>query len=169
VRANDGEQQVIITTMQKFPCIATDSSAKHWSAMHGRIAIIADEAHRSHGKGTSSSIHEALWGQLKQIPNVTYFCFTATPSPSSLQLFGRLRQIPDGRLVHAPAHCYSMKQAVAEGCILNVLKNYTTLRPVVNLHVSSADKTYLTRSSAMSCVLEAASKRQEVLVSGLQV
>jgi hypothetical protein len=142
---------------------ASELGGKHWSTMGGRIAIIADEAHRSHGKGTSLSIHEALGGQLNQIPNVTYFGFTATPSPSSLQLFGRLRQIPDGRLVHAPAHCYSMKQAVADGCILNVLKNYTTLRPVVQLNVSSADKSYLTRNSAMSSVLEMASKRREVL------
>src|SRR5205807_4288448 len=115
------------------------------------FALIVDEAHSSQsGEGTKSlktvlscaSLEEAeaeeasavtpeeelentILGEMEnrgRLPNVSTFAFTATPKPKTLELFGTKGE--DGRF--APFHLYSMRQAIEEGFILDVLANYTT-------------------------------------------
>ena len=58
-------------------------------------------------------------------PNVNYYAFTATPKNKTLEMFGTPVQHPDGQTGHIPFHEYTMKQAIEEGFIMDVLRNYT--------------------------------------------
>ena len=90
----------------------------------GRIAVIADEAHRSHGASTSLAINRILGGRSGQSPRLTFIGFSATPSHTALQLFGVNRRGKQGP-EFAPAHCYSMAEAVRDGLVHDVLAHYT--------------------------------------------
>ena len=101
--------------------------------------MIIDEAHSS----TSGSNMEALIDTLstefstKNKPkNISLFGFTATPKENTLQIFGK----KDINGFFAPFHLYSMKQAIEEGYILNVLDNYTTYNTLYNIVLNSSDK-----------------------------
>src|SRR5207253_8459464 len=144
-------KNIIVTTLQKFPVIVKDIT----SLPSQRFAVIVDEAHSSQtGESTKSlkavlavgSLEEAekeeggeeedledrIAAEMKargQLPNVSYFAFTATPKAKTLELFGR-RQ-PDG--AYAPFSLYSMRQAIEEGFILDVLENYTTYKSYFSL------------------------------------
>ena len=61
----------------------------------------------------------------KLLPNASYFAFTATPKNKTLEIFGEPDPQPDGKVKHRPFHSYTMKQAIQEGFILDVLKHYT--------------------------------------------
>ena len=61
----------------------------------------------------------------KMLPNASYFAFTATPKNKTLEIFGEPYPGADGQVKHRPFHSYTMKQAIQEGFILDVLKNYT--------------------------------------------
>jgi type I restriction enzyme, R subunit len=61
----------------------------------------------------------------KMLTNASYFAFTATPKNKTLEIFGTPEAAPDGKTAHRPFHSYTMKQAIQEGFILDVLKNYT--------------------------------------------
>jgi type I restriction enzyme R subunit len=138
---------IIVTTLQKFPVIA-----KEIGDLPGkRFAVIVDEAHSSQsGESTKSlkavlaskSLEEAAREEERaetpeeeledtilseiqkrgRLPNLSTFAFTATPKPRTLELFGRKRA--DGKF--EPFHLYSMRQAIEEGFIFDVLANYTT-------------------------------------------
>lgn len=82
----------------------------------GRIALIADEAHRSHGSSTSLAINQLLGGRAGQSHQMTYIGFSATPSHAALRLFGVNRRGTHGP-EFAPAHCYSMQEAIRDGCV----------------------------------------------------
>ncbi|MGI8549048.1 MAG: type I restriction endonuclease subunit R [Gemmatimonadaceae bacterium] len=134
----DGKK-IIITTVQKFPFILEDIGSEH----HGRtFAIVIDEAHSSQGGRATAKMHEALGAHgteddedvedainramesRKMLPNASYFAFTATPKNKTLELFGEAYS--DGGVVkHRPFHSYTMKQAIQEGFILDVLESYT--------------------------------------------
>lgn len=60
------------------------------------------------------------------VKNANYYAFTATPKSKTLQMFGTANPQPDGKVQHLPFHEYTMKQAIEEGFIMDVLKNYTT-------------------------------------------
>ena len=62
----------------------------------------------------------------KMVKNANYYAFTATPKSKTLQMFGTANPQPDGKVQHLPFHEYTMKQAIEEGFIMDVLKNYTT-------------------------------------------
>ena len=62
----------------------------------------------------------------KMVKNANYYAFTATPKPKTLQMFGTPCPQPDGKVQYLPFHEYTMKQAIEEGFIMDVLKNYTT-------------------------------------------
>ena len=62
----------------------------------------------------------------KMLKNANYYAFTATPKNKALEMFGRPVKLPDGKIQHRPFHEYTMKQAIEEGFIMDVLKNYTT-------------------------------------------
>ena len=133
-------KKIIITTVQKFPVILDDIGNEH----RGRtFAILIDEAHSSQGGRTAAKMNIALSAQggeqeeettedainrimeaRKMLPNASYFAFTATPKNKTLELFGE--PWPEGGVVkHRPFHSYTMKQAIQEGFILDVLQHYT--------------------------------------------
>jgi type I restriction enzyme R subunit len=74
------------------------------------------------------------------LKNASYFAFTATPKNKTLEIFGEaLPADAEGKVKHRPFHSYTMKQAVAEGFILDVLKNYTTVDTYYNLIAKTKD------------------------------
>jgi type I restriction enzyme R subunit len=130
-------KKIIISTVQKFPFIL-DEIAKEEKAK--RFAIIIDEAHSSQGGKTSAAMSEALadpedtvndalekrMAARKMLSNASYFAFTATPKSKTLEMFGEpLPPDADGKVKHRPFHSYTMKQAIEERFILDVLKSYT--------------------------------------------
>lgn len=142
----DGKK-IIISTVQKFPHILDEMGGEH----RGRkFAIIIDEAHSSQGGRTSAAVNMALAetgeeddetveDQINRIMesrrllgNASYFAFTATPKNKTLEIFGEAYQ-QDGLTKHRPFHSYTMKQAIQEGFILDVLANYTPVESYYRL------------------------------------
>ena len=126
--------KIIISTIQKFSYIKDE--LKNFDT---KCAVIIDEAHSS----TSGSNMEALidtlsseFGAENKPKNISLFGFTATPKESTLQIFGK----KDINGFYTPFHLYSMKQAIEEGYILNVLDNYTTYDTLYNIILKSNDK-----------------------------
>ncbi len=133
---------IIVTTLQKFPEI----SGRISELSGQRFAVIIDEAHSSQsGESTKGmrdllaedeeiedDLEQRIVAEIKRrgrLPNVSYFAFTATPRSQTLELFGE-RQ-PDGTF--APFSLYSMRQAIEEHFILDVLESYTTYQTYWNL------------------------------------
>ncbi len=146
-QALESGKRIIVTTLQKFPVIAEEIG----SLPGQRFAVIVDEAHSSQSGESSKSLKAVLAsGSLEAaeaeeagaatpeeeleaavlaemekrgpLPNLSTFAFTATPKAKTLELFGV--KGADGRF--EPFHLYSMRQAIEEGFILDVLANYTT-------------------------------------------
>jgi len=146
---NDG-RAIIITTLQKFPVIYSEVNASNKN-----FAIIVDEAHSSQTGEAAKKLKKALantdaileeYARMEneaeeqrideqdkilnelaahgQHKNLSFFAFTATPKDKTLQMFGDKQ--PDG--TYRAFHIYSMRQAIEEGFILDVLKNYTTYK-----------------------------------------
>lgn len=133
--ALNSNTKIIATTIQKFPYIV-DSVA---GLKEKKFAVIIDEAHSSTagkdmaavtkslgaGEQESDDVQDLIVDEIvrngKQA-NVSMFAFTATPKPTTLQLFGRINTKGQREAYHV----YSMKQAIEEGFILDVLQNYTT-------------------------------------------
>jgi type I restriction enzyme, R subunit len=132
-------KKIIITTIQKFPFIFEDIEKIQKGR---RFAIIIDEAHSSQSGNMSAKMNAVLSNIVfsddddsedivnkliesrKLLPNASYFAFTATPKNKTLELFG-IPYNEEGKKKHRPFHNYSMKQAIDEGFILDVLKNFT--------------------------------------------
>jgi type I restriction enzyme R subunit len=143
-------KKIIISTVQKFPFILDEIGTEHRTS---RFAIIIDEAHSSQGGRTSAAISMALseagaeedeetiedainrlMESHKLLPNASYFAFTATPKNKTLQIFGdALPPTTDGKVPHRPFHSYTMKQAIQEGFILDVLRYYTPVESYYRL------------------------------------
>ena len=143
-------KKVIITTVQKFPRIVDDINSGHQDKS---FAIIIDEAHSSQGGKTATAMNTALGGGGEQLEdeddyedqvnrviesrrmltNASYFAFTATPKNKTLELFGLPDTQPDGAVRHLPFHSYTMKQAIDEGFIMDVLANYTPIQSYYNI------------------------------------
>jgi type I restriction enzyme, R subunit len=136
----DGKK-IIISTVQKFPVVLDEIGGEHRGK---RFAIIIDEAHSSQGGRTSAAISMALSADgaeeddettedtinrimesRKLLPNASYFAFTATPKNKTLEIFGEAEPQQGGKVRHRPFHSYTMKQAIQEGFILDVLQHYT--------------------------------------------
>jgi type I restriction enzyme R subunit len=130
-------KKIIISTVQKFPFILDEIEKE---AKGRTFAIIIDEAHSSQGGKTSSAmsaaladpedtVNDALEKRMqarKMLTNASYFAFTATPKNKTLEMFGEpLPPDAEGKVKHRPFHSYTMKQAIQEGFILDVLKSYT--------------------------------------------
>ena len=147
--ALEAGRTIIVTTLQKFPVIALQIG--HLPGK--RFAVIVDEAHSSQSGESTKSLKTVLAaGSLEEaereeagaetpeeeleervleeirsrgrLPNLSTFAFTATPKPKTLELFGSKR--PDGKF--EPFHRYSMRQAIEEGFILDVLASYVTYK-----------------------------------------
>ncbi|CAB3395069.1 type I restriction endonuclease subunit R [Kyrpidia spormannii] len=145
----EGGKKIIITTLQKFPFILDEIGGEH----RGRhFAIIIDEAHSGQGGRTSAKMSMALseagaedeeetfedrinrlMEARKLLPNASYFAFTATPKNKTLEMFGEPDPQPDGTVKHRPFHSYTMKQAIQEGFILDVLAHYTPVNSYYKL------------------------------------
>lgn len=138
----DGKK-IITTTVQKFPYIIETIGAK----MEGKnFAIIIDEAHSSQSGKAAASLSTAISGkyeitedmdsedyinaiiEARKMPeNASYFAFTATPKPKTIEMFGSVYDL------------YSMKQAIEEGFILDVLKNYTSYENYYKIYKTIED------------------------------
>jgi type I restriction enzyme R subunit len=138
-------RKIIISTVQKFPFILDEIGDQH----RGRsFAIIIDEAHSSQGGKTAAAMSEALadpedeindalqkrMDARRMLERASYFAFTATPKNKTLEMFG-IEQPPDteGKVKFKPFHNYSMKQAIEERFILDVLKCYTPVESYYKL------------------------------------
>lgn len=132
--------KIITTTVQKFPLVLGAISA---DLSDKRFAIVIDEAHSGQGGRTSAQMNQALSTGTrdegaepdsdedrinaliegrKLLGNASYFAFTATPKNKTLELFGE--RVP-GMEGFQPFHAYTMKQAIQEGFIMDVLASYT--------------------------------------------
>ncbi len=147
-------KRIIITTVQKFPFVLKEIGDAH---RNRTFAIVIDEAHSSQGGRTSAKMNIALsaaGGEMesedtedvvnrliearKMLANASYFAFTATPKNKTLEVFGKSR--PEGEEVkHEAFHCYTMKQAIQEGFILDVLANYTPMESFYRLAKTVGD------------------------------
>ncbi len=142
-------KRIIITTIQKFPFIVDGIS----NLSDKRFAVIIDEAHSSQSGRTAGKMNQAMGisneeddvdiqdkvlqaiKSAKMKGNASYLAFTATPKNTTLEKFGV--QLPDGSF--EPFHLYSMKQALEEGFILDVLANYTTYKSYYEIEKSIED------------------------------
>ena len=133
-------KKIIISTIQKFPFILDEIGNEQ---RRRSFAIIIDEAHSSQGGQTSAAMARALseageeeegetfedrinrlMESRKLLPNASYFAFTATPKNKTLEIFGAPDPQADGTIRHHAFHSYTMKQAIQEGFILDVLAHY---------------------------------------------
>ena len=137
----DQGKKIIVTIVHKFQYILDDISTEN---KNRNFAIIIDEAHSSQNGSMSAKMNIALSGSVsedddvledkintiiegrKLVKNASYFAFTATPKNKTLEMFGRpLPPDAEGKVSHEPHHIYTMKQAIEEEFILDVLKYYT--------------------------------------------
>jgi type I restriction enzyme, R subunit len=139
-------KKIIVSTVQKFPFILDEIATEDGKT----FAIVIDEAHSSQGGKTSAAMSQALSARAededagpdpedtvnqalakrmearKMLTNASYFAFTATPKNKTLEMFGEpLPPDAEGKVKHRPFHSYTMKQAIDEDFILDVLKAYT--------------------------------------------
>lgn len=149
-------KKIIITTIQKFPYILDEIT----SLKSKTFAIIIDEAHSSQNGINAQKMGEAIRDKSldeeeeareeldekiieiiknkKLQKNASYFAFTATPKPKTLEMFGMPCEV-NGEVKFIPFHLYSMKQAIEEGFILDVLKGYTTYKSYYKILSSIKD------------------------------
>ena len=163
-----GGTRIVVTTLQKFSFVLDKIKA----LPRRNYALIVDEAHSSQTGESATSLRRVLSGStggavpdeagapdgedevLKAVAargpqgNLSYFAFTATPKHKTLELFGR--DGPDGR--PGPFHLYSMRQAIEEGFILDVLQNYTTYKTFYRLAKAVEDDPELDRKRAAQAV-----------------
>ncbi|MDP1696932.1 MAG: type I restriction endonuclease [Xanthomonadaceae bacterium] len=171
---NDGKK-IIVCTIQTFPFAL--QAVQELAATEGKcFAVIADEAHSSQTGEAAAKLKQLLsaqeWAELQDGGEVdteallaagmaaraggdkglTYVAFTATPKQKTLELFGRAGA--DG--LPQPFHVYSMRQAIEEGFILDVLKNYTPYKLAFKLahNGKEYDESQVERSAAMKGIMQ---------------
>ena len=162
-QAIESGKKIIITTVQKFPFIYQAIGDSHRG---NTFAIIIDEAHSSQGGQATSRMSQALsevggqeddetsedvinriMASRKILPNASYYAFTATPKNKTLETFGEAYEA-GGQTKHRPFHSYTMKQAIQEGFILDVLANYTPIQSYYKLvKTVEADPEFDTRKA----------------------
>ncbi len=165
---------IIITTLQKFPYVVE----KVAGLPQRRYAVIVDEAHSSQSGEGVTKMKQVLTGRtlaeaaaaeadpgnaaddtaednIRRVmeargrqPNLSFFAFTATPKPKTLQVFGQA--LADGR--HVPFHLYSMRQAIEEGFILDVLQHYTTYDTYYRVSKAIEDDPELNKKKAARAI-----------------
>ncbi|PRF31906.1 type I restriction endonuclease subunit R [Burkholderia multivorans] len=173
-QALKGGKKIIVCTIQTFPFAL--QAVQSLAATEGkRFAVIADEAHSSQTGEAAAKLKQLLsaeeWADLQDGGEVdteallaaqmagrtgsaglTYVAFTATPKQKTLELFGR----PNADGLPEPFHVYSMRQAIEEGFILDVLKNYTTYKLAFKLANDGKeyDEKEVERSEAMKGIMQ---------------
>lgn len=172
-------KRVIITTIQKFPFIIDgidDLSEK-------RFAVIIDEAHSSQSGSAHDNMNRVMGRDTdedavdvqdkilqamisrKMRGNASYFAFTATPKNTTLEKFG-VRQ-DDGGFI--PFHLYSMKQAIEEGFILDVLANYTTYKSYYEIQKSIEDNPIFDTAKAQKRLRAYVERNQQTIDTKAEV
>ena len=142
-----GGKKIVVSTIHKFPFILDEIGS---SLKSKNFAIVIDEAHSSQNGEMASSMAASVSGNAQQLnedgepedvedrihriikgrklaKNANYYAFTATPKNKTLEMFGENYTTADG-VKYAPFHEYTMKQAIEEGFILDVIRNYTPYR-----------------------------------------
>lgn len=168
-------KKIVVCTIQTFPFALT--TVQELAATQGkRFAVIADEAHSSQTGGAAAKLKQVLSAEeLKELEDggevsnedilaaqmaaranqsgITYVAFTATPKGKTLELFGRPPMPGDKP---APFHVYSMRQAIEEGFILDVLRNYTPYKLAFRLASGGKewDEQEVERSEAMKGIMQ---------------
>ncbi len=151
-----GEQaRIVITTLQKFPFVTEKIEARP----NRTYAVVVDEAHSSQTGESATTLKAVLGAKAGEPdpeepadpaedalaaavaargrqPNLSFFAFTATPKARTLELFGRYDPATDR---HVPFHLYSMRQAIEEGFILDVLANYVTYKTYWQIEQATPD------------------------------
>ena len=165
----DGKK-IIISTIQTFPFVLKVIGDEHRGR---RFAILIDEAHSSQSGKTAASmsatlgdapagedaeidaedvVNQAIEQRMaarKMMTNASYFAFTATPKNKTLEMFGdALPPDAEGKIRHQPFHSYTMKQAVEEHFILDVLRNYTPVKSYYGLVKKVEDDPLFDRNKA---------------------
>ena len=147
-------KSLIISTIQKFPFILKEIDELKENS---KFAIIIDEAHSSQGGKITGQMNIVLSGNVsddeelsyeelinkimesrKMLPNADYFAFTATPKNKTLETFGEEYKVYD-KTEYRPFHNYSMKQAIEEHFIMDVLKSYTPIQSFYKLVITAED------------------------------
>lgn len=159
--ALEGNTKIVATTIQKFPYIVDELK----NLKNKNFAVIIDEAHSSTSGKNMQAVTQSLGSDnadyededdiiLDEIrksgkqSNVSMFAFTATPKPTTLRMFGRLNK--NGN--YEAFHLYSMKQAIEEGFILDVLQNYTTYDTMYRINKEIEDDPELKSSEAKRAI-----------------
>ncbi|MFG3012260.1 type I restriction endonuclease subunit R [Streptomyces cinerochromogenes] len=179
LKALQDRRRIVVVTIQTFPAVLKLLSQDDSLAGH-RFAVIADEAHSSQAGATAKKVRQVLRAGGQEVdegtevdaedtinalvdvptPNVSFFAFTATPKPKTIELFGR-RKTPDGK--PSAFDVYSMKQAIQEGFILDVLpryQNYGTVYQIAEaikkngVNVSADDEDNLVEKTAAAKALK---------------
>lgn len=182
-------EKIIITTLQKFPFIVDEM----WDIPGRNFAVIIDEAHSSQSGESSRAVNDVLsvengddeetllekalqadtrheedsedWlvkqmkSRSRKNGNVSFFAFTATPKQKTLELFGEKGF--DGQF--HPFSVYSMKQAIEEGFILDVLKNYTTYKMYFSLNKAIENDPEYSKSLATRVLVNAVDKSEHAI------
>ena len=144
---NEGKK-IIITIVHKFQFILDDIADVHKDK---NFAILIDEAHSSQNGSLSAKMNMVLSGNVyddeddledkintiidgrKMVENASYFAFTATPKNKTLEMFGKKERLPDGTTKPSPHYVYTMKQAIEEGFIMDVLRYFTPVQSYYKL------------------------------------
>ncbi|MGQ1943969.1 type I restriction endonuclease subunit R [Ornithobacterium rhinotracheale] len=171
-------KRIIITTIQKFPYIV-DGIA---NLSNKRFAVIIDEAHSSQSGTAAGKMNQAIGAEdseeedyqdkvLKAIQarkmkgNASYFAFTATPKNTTLERFGTKQ--PDGTF--SPFDLYSMKQAIEEGFILDVLSNYTTYKSYYEIEKSIEDNPWFDTAKAQKKLKSFVEKHNQTIATKAKI
>ena len=171
--ALESGKRIIVTTIQKFPFIVdgiSDMSYKHFAVLidevhSGNSGTAADNLNRVLGANEDvdatdweDKVNEAMKSR-KMTPNASYFGFTATPKNTTLEKFGE--QQADGSF--KPFHLYSMKQAIEEGFILDVIANYTTYKSYYELTKSIQENPLFDTAKAQKKLKAYVEKHQQTI------
>lgn len=189
--AIDDGKKIIITTLYRFPIIY-----KQIGAQHGKnFAVIVDEAHSSQSGNSAKKLKAVLADTDKTIKeyadiyeladdevdatdeivlemltqgkhsNLSFFAFTATPKPKTLELFGELQ--PDGSYV--AFHNYSMRQAISEGFILDVLQNYSTIENTWEIAKKIKENPEYEETPAMQAIRKYQKNHEHVIQQKIEI
>lgn len=181
VEAINDKKRIIICTIQKFVYAYKDFD----SLANRKFAIIVDEAHQGQTGDNAVTLRRALIDKEKAIKeyaeeegvtieeleqdseslmnlvsagahdNQSFFAFTATPKPKTLEIFGTQdEELHGGKVTKHPFHIYSMRQAIEEGFILDVLKNYVTYQDYFKIVKTTEDNPELIEAQAMKTLIE---------------
>ena len=172
--------RIIVTTIQKF---STDHLQEIAGQKKRKFAVIIDEAHGSQSGKSAQALSDALTREEEDLgqeiedliaeyqkqrgpqPNISYFAFTATPRNVTLERFGV--KGPDG--LPRPFHLYSMRQAIEEGFILDVLQNYMTYKAYYKLEKHIEDDPELSSRRGQRRVARFASLHPSAIAQKVEV